>query len=182
MDATDLDALVDCWVCSGSGDDPVAKNGACRFCGGGGEANHYGPEHPGEQGQDNDGDHVIMDAWVNPSNDALYTHRLTVDHPTMPAFNQRFGPSTNADLSEPPKSEYAQDTLDQLNNEPIGTNTNTDNVYAVNGREVAESKFPGGSWPGGGDLTPKQAEAWQRARGDSGLANELAAIADRLDL
>lgn len=183
----DLDVDVPCWICDGDGTDPVTKTDLdgteltfeCRFCAGTGIANHFGPSHPGPQGRDADGDHVIMRAWVDEQTGALHVHRLTVDHPTMPAFDQRFGPSTNADLSGPPKADYEADIRDQLQNKPLGTGT----PYPSG---LDKSAFPGGTWPADGDLTINQAIALYQGRDrdhrDDGLVAGLKEIKARLDL
>jgi hypothetical protein len=134
---------------------PVCDDGNCRLCENGKFA-YYAPAHPGEQ----DKDAIIY--YVDKHNDGM------IEKHVMNArnFNALVG-DANLDPSENDEGNVtvAQDKADRLQNQ-LGDNApyNTD---------VSASDMPNG-WPSDPDLSPAEAQAWLRARGDTLLAQRLA--------
>lgn len=174
MHATDLDKDIDCPACGGTGASlETDTRNACPACEGSGAFNRY---------QDADENEVIVGP-VNyyqrgPAIVVEKKARMPVEDDEIGGFNGRFGTFEPSN----PVPDFPQDLLDQTKNQPLGTNTDADGTYSVNGTTFDASTLPGGSWPSDGGLNIDQVIGWQKGRGDVFAAQVFQNLKDELGL
>lgn len=181
MQATALDADLDCPVCGGTGDAHDADlRTHCPHCEGTGEINRY---RDGEDG------HVVLTETYEVQGSAVVysVEQMPIRDEGTGGFEGRYGDWTPQDVDSGPMAEYQPDTRDRLRNQPLGTSTNASGEYEMpdeppyGGSTFDERMFPDG-WPTGPDLSADEVVAWLTARGDTYTASVFEDLREELDL
>lgn len=179
MKASELDADIQCPICSGTGDEPGESQayGVCPRCNGTGTINRYRDGPDGEivisERYEDRGDHVVSVVETVP-----------IRCEDTGGFEGRFGTWTPSDVTTGPMADYQDDVKDQLKNNPLGTGGpyQLPDTEPYNGARVSASDLPGGQWPADGDLTMNQVVSWYRTRGDERTASVYEKIQTELGL